>query len=57
MNTYEACVLSIRNNKERLSKENWNAYDDNMQLKLDIFLLVNRITHDQYERLMKMLHE
>lgn len=46
--TYTACKVIIEN-KSYISKED-------MQLKLDIFLLNNRIDQAQYEELVTMLN-
>ncbi len=47
--TYKLCKTVIEN-KTYLSKED-------MQLKLDVFLLNNRITQEEYNELADMLNE
>lgn len=49
MTTYDACKLTILNGKYGAKEE--------MMFKLDIFLLGNRITQDQYNELVELLNE
>lgn len=49
MTTYDACKLIIKNGKHGTKEE--------MMFKLDIFLLGDRITKDQYDELVELLNE
>lgn len=48
MNTYEACKIVINSGRYGTKEE--------MMMKLDIFLLGNRITPDQYNELVELLN-
>ena len=50
MNTYILCKISIRNANYKNQEEK-----DGMQLKLDVFLLFDRMTQSEYEELVELL--
>lgn len=50
MNTYILCKIAIKNANYKNQKEK-----DDMQLKLDVFLLNDRIEQDEYEELTELL--
>lgn len=50
MNTYILCKISIRNANYKKQEEK-----DGMQLKLDVFLLFDRMTQSEYEELVELL--
>lgn len=51
MNTYILCKVAINNANYKNQKEK-----DGMQLKLDVFLLNDRITQAEYEELVELLN-
>lgn len=53
--TFRTCERLILTKKEKLAGEEWTAFVEDMTNKLDIFLLNNRITDEQYSTLIKML--
>lgn len=50
MNTYILCKVSIKNANYKNQEEK-----DGMQLKLDVFLLFDRMTQSEYEELVGLL--
>lgn len=50
MNTYILCKVAINNANYKNQKEK-----DDMQLKLDVFLLNDRIVQSEYEELVELL--
>lgn len=52
MNTYILCRIAINNANYKSQKEK-----EGMQLKLDAFLLFNRMTQNEYEELAELLNE
>lgn len=50
MNTYILCKISIRSANYKNQEEK-----DGMQLKLDVFLLFDRMTQSEYEELVELL--
>lgn len=54
--TYNLCVKLISTKKESLGIEEWNGFSSSMENKLDVFLLADRITEDQYKELIGILN-
>lgn len=50
--TYKICKRLIENTNYKSQEEK-----DDMQVKLDVFLLNNRITKEEYEELINLLNE
>lgn len=50
--TYKICKGLIENTNYKSQEEK-----DDMQVKLDVFLLNNRITQEEYEELINLLNE
>jgi len=50
--TYKICKRLIENTNYKSQEEK-----DDMQVKLDVFLLNNRITQEEYEELINLLNE
>ena len=58
--TYENCKRLIVSRKQRLAnglmtKAEYDEFAEDLKTKLDIFLLNNRITQEQYDELMALL--
>lgn len=53
--TFKTCEKLITVKKAKLTSEEWAAYAEDMSNKLDIFLLNNRITKEQYNTLVAMM--
>ena len=49
--TYKICKLTIENTNYKTQAEK-----DEMQVKLDVFLLNNRLTQEEYEELTNLLN-
>lgn len=55
--TYKTCERLILTKKERLNGEALTAFYTDMAGKLDIFLLNDRITNEQYHTLLKLMSD
>ena len=53
--TYFTCKKVIENRKNVLSEADWAAFAEETAKKLDVFLLNNRISEEQYQELTGML--
>lgn len=55
--TYITCKKVIENKKKVLFDEKWTIFTQETVGKLDVFLLNNRITEEQYNELSAMLKD
>ena len=55
--TYITCKKVIENKKAILAGTDWEAFVAETMGKLDVFLLNNRITEEQYNELAELLKE
>lgn len=55
--TYNLVQRLILAKKKNFHGEDWRVFVDETKNKLDVFLLANRITSEQYEELNTMLNE
>lgn len=58
--TYKNCkkvidYITRKKNVGEISSEDYQGFKSGMKDKLDVFLLNNRITKEQYEELLKLL--
>ena len=53
--TYKNCKKVIENKKTKLTAEEYDTFKSDMTAKLDVFLLNNRITKDQYNELIALM--
>lgn len=53
--TYELCKKSILNRKGKIPEERWVTYVESMKEKLDVFLLNDRITQEEYNDLKELI--
>lgn len=53
--TFGTCKRLITVKKERLTGDDWTAFVEDMTNKLDVFLLNDRISEDEYNLLVGMM--
>lgn len=53
--TFGTCKRLITVKKERLTGDGWTAFVEDMTNKLDVFLLNDRISEDEYNLLVGMM--
>lgn len=53
--TFKTCERLITIKKAKLVGEEWTAFAEDMTNKLDVFLLNDRITDEQYNTLVSMM--
>ena len=53
--TFRTCEKLITAKKARLAGEEWTAFVQDMTNKMDVFLLADRSTDEQYNALLAMI--
>lgn len=53
--TFKNCKKVIENKKAKLNQEEYETFKSDMTAKLDVFLLNNRITKEEYNELIALL--